>query len=225
MIEQLIPSTRMAAARLIALVAVVFSTTAPSLWRAVPGLGADLDLRYADAVVSMTALVAVLCLCDGAHRHLGLRLASPQGTVYWLRIAALFAGIIVAVAAVAATVFYFAGWKIPIPRVDPQYARTRVFDMCVAAPVVEETVFRALLTLALLPTLGERWTIVVSGLVFGLAHILRGIPGADNLIAGFLLQWAFLRSGTIVVPIVFHAGGNLFVLMGHIASWYVLGPE
>jgi membrane protease YdiL (CAAX protease family) len=96
--------------------------------------------------------------------------------------------------------------------------------MCLYAPIVEETVFRLLLTAALLPTLGERWTIVASGAAFAIVHILRGNPGPDNLIAGFMLEWAFLRSGTILVPLAFHAGGNLIALTSHVVIWYVLGP-
>jgi membrane protease YdiL (CAAX protease family) len=224
MIDEQAQSSRIAVARLIALSAVLFSTAVPRLWWHVPRLWINLDPLYAEAVVILTALVAVLCLCNGAHPLLGLRATSQQGPAYWLRIAGLFAAIVVAVAAVAATVFYLAGWQIPIPRLDPQEVPDRAFIMLVSAPITEEVVFRSLLTLAVLPTLGERWTIIVSGLAFALVHILRGNPGPDNLIAGFLLQWAFLRSGTIVVPIAFHAGGNLIALVGHVATWYVLGP-
>jgi uncharacterized protein len=212
-----IRTSRITVARGIALLAVVFSTT-------LPRLRLQLDPFQVEPVVALAVLVAVLCLCGATHPALGLKLTSPQGTGYWLRVAGLFAAIIVALAAVAACVFYVAGWRVPVPRLDPQFVGHAAFNMCIYAPFVEETVFRSLLTFAVLPMLGERWTIIVSGVVFALVHILRGNPGPDNLVAGFMLQWAFLRSGSIVVPIAFHAGGNLIALSFHIAAWSALGP-
>ena len=81
-----------------------------------------------------------------------------------------------------------------------------------------------MLTIAVLQTLGERMTILLSGFVFAVVHILWGNPGPDNQIAGFLLQWAYLRSGTILVPIALHAAGNAVAASLHVASWYQLLP-
>ena len=54
-----------------------------------------------------------------------------------------------------------------------------------------------------------------SGLLFGGLHVLYGNPGPDNLVAGFFLAWAILKSGSILVPLALHALGNLCV----IAAW------
>jgi uncharacterized protein len=49
--------------------------------------------------------------------------------------------------------------------------------------------------------------------VFALLHVAYGNPGIDNTIGGFILTWAFLKSETILVPIVLHGLGNLAVLI------------
>ena len=66
--------------------------------------------------------------------------------------------------------------------------------------------------------------ILVSGLIFGLIHVLGGNASPENHIAGFMLAWAFLRSGTILVPIATHSAGNLLALSGQVAGWYLLPP-
>jgi len=66
--------------------------------------------------------------------------------------------------------------------------------------------------------------ITTSGLVFGLLHVLYGNPAPDNLIAGFLLQWSFLKSGTILVPMTMHCAGNAIALISQIVNWHVFAP-
>ena len=46
------------------------------------------------------------------------------------------------------------------------------------------------------------------------------IPGPDNLIAGFFLAWAFLKSGSIIVPLALHALGNLCALVSWVGMWW-----
>lgn len=35
-------------------------------------------------------------------------------------------------------------------------------------------------------------------------------------------MWAFLRSGTILVPLAMHSAGNLMALLAQVANWYWL---
>jgi CAAX protease family protein len=72
------------------------------------------------------------------------------------------------------------------------------------------------------PSLKPRWTILVSGLAFGALHVLYGNPGPDNLIAGFFLGWAYLKSGSVLVPMILHSLGNLIALSAHLGAWYWL---
>lgn len=95
------------------------------------------------------------------------------------------------------------------------------YRMCVTAPVYEEAIYRIVLCAPLAAILGCRTTIVVSGVVFGLLHVWYGNPGPDNLVAGFFLGWAYLKSGTIVVPLAWHALGNGVALSAHIVNWYL----
>jgi membrane protease YdiL (CAAX protease family) len=50
--------------------------------------------------------------------------------------------------------------------------------------------------------------------------VLGGIASPENQIAGFLLAWAFLKIGTILVPLAMHSAGNLIALASHVAAWY-----
>jgi uncharacterized protein len=56
---------------------------------------------------------------------------------------------------------------------------------------------------------------VASGMIFGALHVLYGNPPPDNFIAGSFLAWAYLKIGTIVVPIASHLLGNLCVVAMH----------
>jgi len=95
-----------------------------------------------------------------------------------------------------------------------------LFHYCVDAPFYEELIFRSLLFVAVLPTIGGRCAVILSGVLFAAIHVLRGNPGPDNQIAGFMLAWAFLKSRTILVPIAMHSAGNFFAVGFHAACFY-----
>jgi membrane protease YdiL (CAAX protease family) len=82
-------------------------------------------------------------------------------------------------------------------------------------PVFEEIAFRLLLCAALVPVVGRWPAVLLSSAVFGLAHYNN--PGPTNLIAGLAFGWAFLVSESVLVPIAWHALGNLFVLLLNLA--------
>jgi membrane protease YdiL (CAAX protease family) len=54
-------------------------------------------------------------------------------------------------------------------------------------------------------------------------HIVAGVPSPENLVGGFFLAWAFLKSSSIAVPVVLHSLGNLCALLGQVGAWYCLG--
>lgn len=174
-----------------------------------------------DPLLALGGLAAVLCIQDGEAPLLGLRSAPIQGWYYWVRMALWFGAAIALLLVVFSAFWILAGWPIPLPPQPTNLAMT-LFRMCVYAPLVEEMVFRSLLTAGVLPLLGQRGTIVASGVVFALIHVIGGNPGPDNQVAGFLLEWAFLRSGTILVPLAMHSAGNLIAVGIHIASWHWL---
>ena len=118
------------------------------------------------------------------------------------------------------------------PRLDISLQVGRIEDLpaaawrvCVLAPIVEELVYRAVLVPALLPALGPWGAIAASGVAFATLHHVYGNPGPDNQVAGFVLAWAYLRSGAVWVPVALHALGNACVLISHVGlaeGWWRL---
>ena len=170
------------------------------------------------ALLALVGVVSILSLDQGSSVALGFSPRPIQGWGYWFRLALWFAMLIGLVAIASWIVWKANGWKVPIYQTSPSI-ETFVF-MCIDAPVSEEILFRSLLTLAILPTLGEWGTILAGGFLFSLLHVLHGNPGPDNQIAGFMLGWAYIKSKTILVPLAMHAGGNLMALGFQVAAWY-----
>lgn len=81
--------------------------------------------------------------------------------------------------------------------------------LVVSFPVIEELIYRLVVCVALLPWIGRWGAVMVSGVLFAALHVRYGVPAANNMAAGFLFAWAFVRSENIAVPLVLHAAGNL----------------
>jgi len=83
------------------------------------------------------------------------------------------------------------------------------FVICLLAPVAEELVFRGAILRALLrwrPS--QRWLmIVVSALLFALIH-LNPAQMPHAFLAGLLLGWLFMRTGSVIPGIAFHWANN-----------------
>jgi uncharacterized protein len=84
---------------------------------------------------------------------------------------------------------------------------------CLQAPAVEELLYRGVLCVSVVQAIGRTPTVVLSGVTFASLHYVYGNPGPDNAVAGFILAWAFIASGSILVPVFMHAGGNFLVLL------------
>lgn len=194
--------------RSIALTTVILGFVQTRYW-----LGLSLPL------LAVSGLLIVLCLNNGNAPTLGLRMSPVQGWRYWCGFSAWFAIVIASVCAVVCGIWYSLGWTLQIPRTSP--TMPAFIHMCIDSPVSEEVIFRALLTVAVLPLLGEWGTILLGGVVFALLHVIHGNPGPDNQLAGFMLGWAFLKSKTILVPLAMHSTGNLIALGIQIAAYYL----
>jgi uncharacterized protein len=59
-------------------------------------------------------------------------------------------------------------------------------------------------------------------MLFGALHVVRGIPSPENLFGGMILAWAYLRSGSVLIPVLLHSLGNLCVLALQVGAWYWL---
>ncbi|MGZ8762466.1 MAG: CPBP family intramembrane glutamic endopeptidase [Acidimicrobiia bacterium] len=96
----------------------------------------------------------------------------------------------------------------------------------VVAPAIEELVYRGLLLRSLLRRLSPAAAIFVSGVVFGLAHVLLD-PGAYVALPaiaamGVISAVLAVRSGELSRSIFFHAGFNLLTTIQILA---VLAPR
>jgi membrane protease YdiL (CAAX protease family) len=172
------------------------------------------------SVLFIIALTAYLILARGDLATVGLTCHPTQGLRYW-SVATLFIGAAVgSIILLAGATLWLLGKDIPLHSTRPADAWAQFVPMCVTAPLVEEATYRLGFCTGAVPILKPWGTVGLSGVTFGLLHVLYGNAGADNLVAGFFLGWAFLKSGSILVPIVLHSLGNLCVLALWMGSWY-----
>ncbi|MBI3408436.1 MAG: CPBP family intramembrane metalloprotease [Planctomycetes bacterium] len=173
-------------------------------------------------VLALIALVANVWLVQGDLASLGIRLTPLQGWWYWIRVSSLIGLIVAASIVVGLGILVLTGHNLPVYATSPGHFGAAFLSMCVFAPVVEETIYRLTVCIPLAVLIGPWKAIVVSGLAFGSVHQVAGIPSPENLIGGFFLAWAYLKSESIVVPVVLHALGNLCALALQIAAWHWL---
>lgn len=78
------------------------------------------------------------------------------------------------------------------------------------AAIGEELFFRGLLFGGLRQRLSLWPALLISGLIFGLPHLPQGDPAVVLQLSlfGVILAWAYERSGSLWVPIAFHAMNN-----------------
>lgn len=195
-------------------VVVAAAVVARDLWAA--GSNEPWTWRLLPPAVAL-GLFAVIA--RGRAADLGLRLRPAPSFGWWLR-AGVAIGVALALLILAGTwIFHAVVGEVRVPR--PFASREDVLrwtlHACLVAPLVEEAVYRAVLCTALAPCLGRWPTIAVSGVAFAALHHVYGNPGLDNQVAGFVLAWAYLRSGALWLPVVLHAAGNLGVGLFHLA--------
>ena len=172
------------------------------------------------------SLATYLLLARGDRSSLGLNLAPLQGWRYWCRITlvlGLLTGVLVGgLVVIAWGVYRLRGADLPVYATPPHRVAEALVGMCVTAPLLEESIYRVAICVPAAVLLRPAGVIAVSGLLFALLHMLAGNPGPDNLIAGFFLAWAFLKSGSIAVPLAWHSLGNLCALAIQVGTWYWL---
>ena len=103
-------------------------------------------------------------------------------------------------------------WGPGFPSIDPKEVPWLLFPVCVLAPLIEEGVYRVLLCTALATRFRHRTVIIISGTLFALLHFTYGTLAPTNLLAGYLLSWAYLMSGSLWVPVIWHSAGNMGIL-------------
>ena len=172
------------------------------------------QLILAQMVGYVAALAAILPLlpklAERSWRALGLR---PPG---WRDLAFAIGGAIVMFLAVAATgalqeaVFHLKPDEVQVQwfrAVRGSLALIAVVFACVAAPFVEELLFRGFLFNALLRYLPAWLAVVLSAIAFGGSHFQPGNAGAIAPLAagGAVLALVYYRSGSLVASMLTHA--------------------
>lgn len=182
--------------------------------------------RYPESVEGPWAL-AVICLAtlfwlSGGDLHaIGFQFPAG-GWLKWIRWSLLLGAVIAACLAAAAGLWTALGRRWPVYATAPAEAGTAFLRMCIFAPLLEESIYRVALCVPLAAITGPWRAIGASGLAFALLHVVYGNPSPENLLGGFLLAWAYLRSESVLVPVLLHAGGNLLVLVWQVGAWYWL---
>jgi len=200
------------AARLLAAVVVFLNARLVPDWSRSVGYFFDLQ------ALAPTAVITCLLLSNGNIPAHGLLPRPHQGWRPWVLFALFAAAVIFVLCVIGAVTYGLMGWSIPIPKRDLRFWAEDLNFICVIAPIDEELVYRVLFTVAVLPLLSCSGTVVTGGILFGMIHVLGGNPGPDNLVAGFFLQWAYMKSGTVLVPLAMHSSGNLIAFSAQVLS-------
>ncbi len=180
---------------------------------------ANYDTRLA---LALAAFATIVFLTDGDLRSVGLRLNPKQGWRPWVHWSVMI-GLVVALCLVLGLgIWRLTGHEIRIHTTSPTHIVPRMLSMCFVAPMMEETVYRVVACVSLVSVLGCWKTIVINGLLFAALHVLYGSPSPENLVGGFFLAWAYLKSESILLPVLLHSIGNSIALAGQVAEWYIV---
>ncbi len=177
------------------------------------------DTRLA---LSLTLFAIFVFLTDGNLNSIGLRLTPKQGWKPWVRMSVVIGLIVLLCIVLGLGICFLAGYEIPKPMISPMQLLPSFIFMCFVAPVMEETIYRVIVCVSLVSVLGYWKTIATSGFLFAVLHMLYGNPSQENLVGGFFIAWAYLKSETILIPIMLHSVGNSFAMMSQLAAWYLL---
>lgn len=160
-------------------------------------------------------------LCRWDTPSLGLTLRPIQGYVYWVKATLVIGLIMLGVLGTAIATYRIAGWSLHLAPRPLSEVPGWFYFACINAPILEEIVYRFILCVAAAAVVGPMGAIILSGIAFGALHVVAGVASPDNLIAGFILAWAYLKSGSLAVPITLHALGNFCILAVQVALWFL----
>jgi membrane protease YdiL (CAAX protease family) len=189
---------------------------------ALAAIGADFLLesfRLRSLLTGASVLILFL-LTRGDRASLGLVVRLRPGYRYWAKVTLGIGAAVGGFCVVAGFLLRVMGTPVSIPATPPEQILSTLTSYGISTPVLEEALYRLVLCVALIRIAGPGWTIFASGAIFAALHFVWGNASPDNFIAGYFLAWAFLKSGSILTPIVLHSLGNLCVLALHVANWY-----
>ncbi|BDG02632.1 CPBP family intramembrane glutamic endopeptidase [Anaeromyxobacter oryzae] len=172
-------------------------------------------LRTALPVAAIAVAFAVAHVRGADVRTLfALRPPSARAALGWL----LFWAAWVAAVEVAARAL---GVAAPAPWVGRGAALLAAIavGMVLAAPALEELVFRGALVSRLQPRLGTAATVLATAALFSAVHVQYGLPELGLLfLDGVVLALARVRTGSVLLPFAMHAAGNLVAFVQRAAG-------
>lgn len=105
------------------------------------------------------------------------------------------------------------------------YSIPGIISMVVLAPLFEETLFRGVILRGFLKNYGVLKSIIITSALFGLLHF-NFAQTITTAIAGMVLAWIFVKTGSLWVSIFFHALNNSFsVVIYHLSIRYQIINE
>jgi membrane protease YdiL (CAAX protease family) len=157
--------------------------------------------------VGLAVLVLALfpILANGRLSSIGLIATPFGGWHYWCRAAPLLILIVGVLAIPAGGLWWLSGGSVDDIVSEDWRFHLRDFFL---TPASEEIIYRMGICSIVAAWLGTRTAIAISGALFALVHLAYCGANPVNLVAGFVLAWAFLKSNTILVPIALHGLGN-----------------
>jgi uncharacterized protein len=175
--------------------------------------------QFAAYAVSLALIAAILpMLAQRPLSALGLRRPQPSDLVWGLGGAVamvLFAG---AAGAVQELVFHLKPDEVQVHMLREARGTLVagfVLLACVAAPFFEELTFRGVVFNALLRYCPSWLAVLLSAVIFGLAHLQPGNAGAimPLAIGGVVLAVVYYRSGSLIASMVTHSLFNTFTVV------------
>ena len=94
---------------------------------------------------------------------------------------------------------------------DGIYRVINTASIGIVGPIAEEAFFRGFLLPAVAPYMGALKAVVAISVLFALSHLMLGVL-VPAFVSGLLLSWLYLKTRSIVPPIIAHAAQNLLVL-------------
>lgn len=172
--------------------------------------------------LAILAFAIIVYLTDGDLESVGLQARPAQGWSPWVRWSYLIALMVGACLAIGFGLWRLSGRPLPLHTTPPQVFWPYLLQMCFVAPMLEETIYRLVVCVAFAPVIGCWPTIILNGCLFGALHVVYGSASPENLVGGFFLAWAYLKSGTILVPLLLHSAGNFLALGAQVAGWHLI---
>jgi membrane protease YdiL (CAAX protease family) len=202
-------------------VGVIASSLVVSLSLALTSAGQLTQARQYSLAAVVVAVFGLLAVKNRDRKSFGFRLSPIQGWYYWMKMTILLGAIMfIVLAAAAAIALGILRFRVPHSQFQSPHIWPAFYWMCIYAPLTEEMIYRLAVCPPMTARFGEKAAIAISGITFAAVHVLGGNPGPDNQLAGFILAWAFLKSGSLAVPLALHSLGNLCALAFHVAWFY-----